>query len=199
MLITAINIHDFRQPEHEINPLILKRWSPRAFNSEPLTDEELLSLFEAAKWAPSAFNSQPWRFIYVKNGTSVWNKLFSTLGEFNQAWVSKAAVLILVITRNNFKHNNKPNFTASLDAGAACENLALEAISRSLFAHAMSGFNYNQARANLNISADYKLEVMIAIGRSGEKENLPEQMQISEVPSVRKKLAEIISEGEFKF
>ncbi|MFA6995030.1 MAG: nitroreductase family protein [Patescibacteria group bacterium] len=199
MLIADINISDSRQPEQKINPLMLKRWSPRAFSGESLTDEEIIPLFEAAKWAPSAFNSQPWRFIYAKNGTSVWNKLFSALGEFNQVWASKASVLILVITQNNFEHNNKPNFTASFDAGAACENLALEAVSRGLFAHAMSGFDYDQARTNLNIPLDYKLEVMIAIGRSGKKENLPEKMQSAEIPSGRKKLIEIISEGEFKF
>lgn len=193
------NISDFRKPEQEINHLILKRWSSRAFSAEGLTTEELLSLFEAAKWAPSAFNSQPWRFIYVKRDTPAWTKLFSALVEFNQAWVSKAAVLVLLITRNNFEHNNTPNPLASFDAGAAWENLALEATSRGLVAHAMSGFDYDQARANLSIPVDYKLEAMMAIGRPGKKEDLSEQLQTSEFPSSRKKLSEIISEGEFRF
>jgi len=197
MLTTDININDFRKPEHEINPLTLKRWSPRALSGEALTDEELKSLFEAAKWAPSAFNGQPWRFIYAKNNTPSWAKLFSALGEFNQVWVKKAAVLILVLSQKNFEYNGQPNPTASFDAGAAWENLALEAVNRGLVAHGMSGFDYDKARANLSIPENYKLEAMVAIGKPGNKEDLPEKMRASEFPSDRKKLAEIISEGEF--
>jgi len=199
MLTTDLNINDFRKPEHTINPLTLKRWSPRALSGEAISDEELFALLEAAKWAPSAFNSQPWRFIYAKNGTPSWIKLFSALGEFNQTWVSKAAALVLVITRQNFEYNDKPNPTASFDAGAAWENLALEAVNRGLVAHAMSGFDYDKARADLNIPAAYKLEAMIAVGHPGERKDLPEPMQAPEFPSDRKKLAELISEGEFKF
>lgn len=197
MLTTDINLNDFRKPEHEINPLILKRWSPRALSGEALREEELLSLLEAAKWAPSAYNGQPWRFIYAKNGTPSWEKLFSALGEFNQAWVSKAAVLVLVISEK--EHNGKLNQTASFDAGAAWENLALEATSRGLVAHGMSGFDYDKARANLNIPETYKLEAMVAIGRPGQKEDLPAALQEREAPSDRQPLSEIISEGEFKF
>jgi len=197
MLTTDINLHDFRKPEHEINPLILKRWSPRALSGEVLSEEELMSLLEAAKWAPSAYNGQPWRFIYGQNGTPAWDKLFSALGEFNQTWVAKAAVLVLVISEK--EHNGKPNQTASFDAGAAWENLALEAVNRGLVAHAMSGFDYDQARTNLNIPDTYKLEAMIAIGRPGQKEELPAALLEREFPSDRKKLTELISAGEFKF
>ena len=47
-----------RQPDHEILPLFLKRWSPRAMTGEPLTEGELNQLLEAARWAPSTYNEQ---------------------------------------------------------------------------------------------------------------------------------------------
>ena len=34
----------------------IRRWSPRSFQVTPLTDEEIQSLFEAARWSPSCFN-----------------------------------------------------------------------------------------------------------------------------------------------
>ncbi len=43
-----------RIPEHDIHPLFIDRWSPRAFTGEPIDDTALLSFFEAARWAPSA-------------------------------------------------------------------------------------------------------------------------------------------------
>jgi len=188
-----------RQSEAEITPLILNRWSPRALSGEKLSDNELLSLFEAAKWAPSCYNNQPWRFIYVKNGTPAWDKMFSVLAKGNQAWTAKAAVLVLVISYSFFEHNNLPNPTASFDCGAAWQSLALEASARGLVAHAMSGFDYEAARANFNIPEIYKVEAMIALGRPGERKDLPEDLRAIEFPSGRKQLNEIISEGEFKF
>jgi nitroreductase len=47
---------------YKINPLILNRWSPRSMTGEVLGDDDMLSLFEAARWAPSSSNNQPWRF-----------------------------------------------------------------------------------------------------------------------------------------
>jgi len=195
----TININKFRQAEEKINPLILGRWSPRALSGEPLTDEELAALFEAAKWAPSCFNDQPWRFIYVKNNTPNWEKMYSLLTESNKIWTSKAAVLVLVISKQIFDYNNQPSRTASFDTGAAWENLALEAATRNLVARAMAGFDYDQAKKTFKVPDDYKVEAMIALGRPGRTEDLPAKMQTTEFPSDRKKQALIVAEGEFKF
>jgi len=51
-----------RQPDHPIDPLFLERWSPRAFDGSVMPQDDLLTVFEAARWAPSAFNTQPWRW-----------------------------------------------------------------------------------------------------------------------------------------
>jgi len=193
------NIKDYRHPEHEITPLILERWSPRALSGEMVSDKELMSLFEAAKWAPSCFNNQSWRFIYAKNNTPVWDRFFSLLTPSNQSWTKRAAFLVLVISKQTFDYNGQLSRTASFDTGAAWENLALEARRRGLVAHAMAGFDYDQAKTDFKIPDDYKVEAMVAIGRPGEISDLDEKQQAGEFPSDRKKLAEIISEGEFKF
>jgi len=39
---------------------------------------------------------------------------------------------------------------------------------------------------------------MIAIGKKGPKDNLPQQLQEREYPNDRKPLAEIVMEGQFK-
>jgi hypothetical protein len=38
---------------------------------------------------------------------------------------------------------------------------------------------------------------MIAVGKPGKKENIPENLQEREMPSQRKKLSEIVMEGNF--
>ena len=58
-----------RKPTYPIDSLLLNRWSPRSMTGEELNDNEIMTLFEAARWAPSSFNNQPWRFIYAKRNT----------------------------------------------------------------------------------------------------------------------------------
>jgi len=50
-------------PDHPIHELFVKRWSPYAFSDQPVPEEDLRSLFEAARWSASSFNEQPWGYI----------------------------------------------------------------------------------------------------------------------------------------
>ncbi len=69
-------IREHRQPEHEVNDIFVNRWSPRAMSGEPLSKEELMPLFEAARWAPSCRNEQPWLFLYALRDTPQWPLFF---------------------------------------------------------------------------------------------------------------------------
>ncbi|HLG25544.1 MAG TPA: nitroreductase family protein [Candidatus Gracilibacteria bacterium] len=183
---------------HAINPLILNRWSPRAMSGEIITEEEMMTLFEAARWAPSSFNHQPWRFIYARRDSEHWHTLFGLMGEFNQSWTKNAGVLLVVISKKTFEHNGKPSVTHRFDTGAAWENLALQAATMGLIAHGMEGFDYDKARTELGVSDDYDVEAMVAIGKPGKKEDLPPGLQEREFPSDRKPLKDIIMEGRFR-
>ncbi len=192
---------EVRRSSYKINPLILNRWSPRSMTSEELKDEEVMSLFEAARWAPSSGNGQPWRFVYAKrNAGEDWNRLFDLLVDFNKSWAKDAAVLIVVVSKKEFEYNGKviPSVTHQFDTGAAWENLALEATSRGLVVHGMAGFDYERARRDLDIPNSYEVLAMIAIGKRGVKENLPPALKEREVPSDRKPLEQIIMNGRFK-
>ena len=46
--------------------LVKKRRSIRRFKPDPIPDEYVDKIIEAARWAPSGANSQPWEFIVVK-------------------------------------------------------------------------------------------------------------------------------------
>ena len=97
-----------------------------------------------------------------------------------------------------YEYNGKPSVTHQLDAGAAWENLALEACFRGIVTHGMEGFDYQRARQELEIPEDYDVMAMIAIGKRGPKENLPPPIRDRESPSDRKPLKEIIMEGKYR-
>jgi nitroreductase len=191
------DLDNHRKPTYSINNLILNRWSPRSMSGEEINDKDLMSLFEAARWAPSSYNNQPWRFIYAKRNSASWEKFFNLLAEGNRVWTKNASVLVVIISRKNFEHNEKPSITHQFDTGAAWENLAIEATSCGLVTHGMQGFDYDKARKELEIPDSFDVMAMIAIGKKAPKENLPSELQKMEFPNNRKPLSEIIMEGKF--
>jgi nitroreductase len=187
-----------RKADYPIDPVFLNRWSPRAMSGESLTDEELMPLFEAARWAPSSYNAQQRRFLYAKRNTQNWNVFFDLLVDANKIWAKNAAVLVVVISRKNFEHNEKPSRTSVFDTGAAWENLALQGCLNGLVVHGMQGFDYEKARSALAVPDNYEVCAMIAIGKKGNKEDLPENLRKAEQPSGRRPLKEIAIEGTFR-
>src|SRR5215831_1418803 len=116
---------DHRKPEFPIEPLFYRRWSPRSMTGEPISDAEMMSLFEAARWAPSTYNEQEWRFLFARRDTPQWQTFVDLLVEANQAWCRNAAMLVVIVAHKVFSRNGKPNPVHLFDVGAAFENIAL--------------------------------------------------------------------------
>ncbi len=192
-----------RAPAHPVVPLFINRWSPRSFSGEPITDDALFSLFEAARWVPSAFNSQPWRFVYAKRQSEAWPKLLSLLVPYNQAWASGGAALVFVVSKATFtppgKSESAVSRSASFDTGAAWASLAFQAFLDGWATRGMGGFDDIAARVALNVPGDHRIEAVVAIGRRGDKTALPERYHAGETPSSRRPIAEAVFEGCFPF
>jgi nitroreductase len=192
-----MEMHLFRRSEYGADDLFLNRWSPRAMSGETLDQQTLLTLFEAARWAPSSNNNQPWRFLFARRETELWPPFVSLLNEGNRLWAVNASALIVVISKTTFDFNEKPARTHSFDAGAAWENLALQGTFLGLVVHGMQGFDYERARALLKIPEKFQVEAMVAIGKPGLKEALPDHLQEREFPSPRKPLVDWVAEGPY--
>ena len=191
-----------REAEHPIDPLFLERWSPRAFDGSEIPDEDLLTIFEAARWAPSAFNSQPWRFLYAKRGDPDWDAFLSGLIPWNQAWAQSASVIIYIISdtlpfTDRATGEPAPSRTHSYDAGAAWGYLALEATQLGYQAHGMSGVEFDEVQRSLGVPDRYRIEAAAVIGRIGDPATLPEKLRAREVPSGRRPIAESLVRGRF--
>ena len=196
-MIRGTDVAEHRRTEYPVDPIFVERWSPRAMSGEALAETELMSLFEAARWAPSSYNAQPWRFVYAHRGTPHWDRFFGLLVQTNQRWAAQAAVLILVASRTHFEFNDKPSRTHSFDAGAAWQSLALQGARMGLVVHGMQGFDYERARTQLNVPEAFAVQAMIAVGKPGDRGQLPAELQQREHPSDRKAISELVFEGGF--
>jgi nitroreductase len=190
-----------RQSAHPIEPLLLERWSPRAFDGTAVDSKDLATIFEAARWAPSAFNVQPWRFIYALRDDADWPRLLGLLIPFNARWVKNAGALIFICsdTLVPTKPDQTPalSYSHSFDAGAAWALMALQATSLGYRAHGMTGLLFDQCRRELEIPERFRVEAAVAIGRQGDKSVLPEALQAREIPSERRPLSELVFQGRF--
>src|SRR5437899_336921 len=129
-------MHKPADVQYDIHEFLKSRWSPRAFDSQPVKPDELWSLFEAARWSPSAGNQQPWSFIVTFKGEPAHDKLVSALTGRNMAWAGQAPVLILTVARLSFE-NGKPYRHAYYDVGQAVGHLTVQASALGLMVHQM--------------------------------------------------------------
>ena len=192
-----INALEHRKADYPIDPLFLRRWSPRAMSGEPISAQEMLTLFEAARWAPSTYNAQEWRFLYARRDTPQWQTFFELLVEGNRAWCDKAAMLVVIAADKLLR--GKPNPVHLFDCGNAFENLALQGTLMGLVVHGMQGFDFDKARTSLAIPDNFAVAAMFAVGKPGDPQQLPEAMRQREVPSNRRPVRESICEGKFSF
>ena len=188
-----------RTPTAPIHEQFLTRWSPRAFRDQPLTDEQVTSLFEASRWAPSCYNEQPWMFVYAKKRNAAdHERVASLLVEPNRVWAEKAPILGIVFARRRFQRNDKPNRWAQFDSGAASLSLTLQANKMGLVTHFMGGIFEDKCYEALGVSQDdFEAMAGFAVGYQGDAADLPAELREREAPSDRRPLTEVAFEGRF--
>ena len=184
------------KPEWPVEELLLQRWSPRAFATDPISDDDLRTIFTAGSWAASSYNEQPWRFVLGRRGDAVWQRIFDALMELNQRWTQAAPVLFASFAKLHFSHNGSPNKVAVHDVGAASAQIALQAAALGLQVHGMAGFDGERLAQSFGLGEDYKPVACWAMGRPGDPESLPEELRKGELaPRQRKPLSQFVFAG----
>jgi nitroreductase len=123
------------------------------------------ALLEAARWAATWGRRQPVRFMVGIRGDETFAMVTELLKPGN-SYAKAASTLILVATDEGEDENTATY--AALDAGAAIAQLTIEAVSRSLIAHPMAGFDTAGARRVFELPDSVRPLAVVAVGRLGE-------------------------------
>ncbi|TGE36400.1 nitroreductase [Desulfosporosinus fructosivorans] len=100
----------------DIKLAMQERRSIRNYKSEPVAEELLQELLEAARLAPSGTNQQPWRFVIVKKQDM---KERIQAAAFNQKFLSQAPILLVCCADlSTYAHNTRKRLQELVDAGA---------------------------------------------------------------------------------
>ena len=148
------------------------RQSDRAFTTQAVSREDLLTCVQAAQLAPSACNSQPWKFVIIDDAVKV-KEIGALISSNNPLGINKfaetAPVLVAVVEEPAVlmakAQGTVPNDRwAKFDLGSATEHFCLQAAELGLGTCIMGAFDSEAINAALDLPKDRNVFIMLAVG-----------------------------------
>ena len=154
----------------EVLEAIRTRRSIRSFRSDPIPDEDMVKILEAARLAPSAGNKQPWTFIYVR-GPGVMRMLRNCSPGF---YGDAAAAVVIGIDKSDERRG-------ILDACFAAENMLLAAHALGLGGCPIVSFNREAVKKIVNASSSWEPILVVSLGHPDKVPDPPSKKALSEI------------------
>jgi len=151
------------------------RRSIRAFKNDPVSDEDIEKILEAARWCQSASNQQPWRFIVIKNRDII--KQLSKFPAYG-GFVKQAPVVIAIVANKG----TAPKWYLH-DTSMVAHQICLMAWSLGLGTCWIGTMDRGKAAEFLGLNAEEYLTTILPIGYP---KTVPP-------PTPRKELQELVS------
>ena len=174
----------------EFYEVIRTRRSVRSYKPDPIPEEVLKRILEAARIAPSGSNRQPWKFILVKD-----EELKKKVAEccHGQMFIAEAPIVIVACGYNI--HYNRGGYMGDLsmlvDVSIAMTHLILAARAEGLGTCWIGAFDNECLKKLLKIPEDVNVVAITPLG-------YPKDPTAFKEPSYRKPLEEIISINYYK-
>ena len=184
----------------EILPVICDRWSPYAFDGQPVSPALIEQCLIAASWAASSYNEQPWYFLVAHSEDDVeFGRMLGCLLDANQGWAKFAGALLLTVSQEAFSRNGTPNRVHQHDLGQAAAHFALQATAQGLAVHQMAGIHIGKIRAEYQIPDGFAPQTAIAVGYAAKQPAAGQEELIGRdsAPRQRKPLAQFVFKGRW--
>jgi len=165
----------------EFYEVINKRRSIRAYKKDPVEDNKLSRILNAARLAPTAANRQPFSLIVVKD-----ERTKQQLKDaYSQEWFFTAPVIVCAcaLSDNAWKRNDGKAYV-DVDVAIAMDHLILAASAEGLGTCWIAAFKPEVVREVLNIPDNMEPLILTPLGYP---ETIPE-------PTFRKPLEEMVRE-----
>ena len=159
----------------EYTELIAKRYSVRAYKPDPVEDEKLQKVLEAARLAPTAANRQPFQLIVVHTE----GRQEELRRIYRREWFTQAPLVICAVgvsSRGWVRSDDKRRYL-DVDTAIVMDHLILEATNQGLGTCWIAAFNAQAARELLNLPDEVEPLVFTPLGypadQPGAKERKP--------------------------
>lgn len=166
--------------------VIKERRSVRGYRPDPIPEEVLLRVLDAARFSPSGKNLQPWKFILVREET-LKQRLVEASG--SQSFIAEAPIVIVACGFPDRCYSRMGNYMKSwpVDVAIAVEHLILQAQEEGLGTCWIGAFEEREIKSILNIPNGVRVLALTPLGYSDE----------NPASRGRKSLEEIVSYDSF--
>jgi nitroreductase len=150
-----------------IMEVIKERRSVRRYRPDPIPEEVLLRVLDAARFSPSGKNLQPWKFILVRE-----NMLKQRLVEASgrQSFIAEAPVVIVACGFPDRCYSRMGNYMKSwpVDVAIAVEHLILQAQEEGLGTCWIGAFEEREVKSILNVPNGVRVLALTPLGYPDE-------------------------------
>lgn len=150
----------------EVMQEILLGTNVRKFIPEPVDDETLDRILEAARLAPSAKNRQPWRFIVIKKESLREKIRDCCYGD--ERLTDAGAVIVCCTTNIDYKMPNG-QLSYPMDIAMAASHLMFQARHEGLGAAIITTYQEPEIRSLLTVPYSMRVVAIVLAGKSEDK------------------------------
>ena len=164
----------------EYSELIAARYSVRAYRPDPVEDEKLQAVLEAARLAPTAANRQPFQLVVMRTAGRE-----AQIGRiYRRPWFVQAPLVIAVCAISSQAWvRESDRFNARLiDAAIVADHLILAAADQGLGTCWIAAFDVNAAREVLCLPEEAEPVIFTPLGYAAAEPG----------PKTRKPLSELV-------
>ena len=158
---------------------ICQRYSVRNYRPDPVSEETLTRILEAARLAPSASNRQEWQFVVVREAAK---RAALCEAANKQAFVEQAPVVIVACAEAVSHVMRCGHHSYVIDVAIALEHIALQATEEGLGTCWIGAFEQEPVKKALGIPAEVQVVQMMALGYPSDETR----------PKTRKTMEEIV-------
>jgi nitroreductase len=147
---------------------ILKRRSVRKYTADPVSDEILGRVLEAARLAPSGKNLQPWKFIVVRSAETRERLARASAG---QAFIAQAPVVVVACADPEACYARMGRYMKSwpVDVACALEHLMLQAAAEGLGTCWIGAFEEQAVKDVLGVPEGIRVLALTPLGHPAEE------------------------------
>lgn len=164
----------------EYSKLIAARYSVRAYRSDPVEEEKLGAVLEAARLAPTAANRQPFQLVVMHTAGRE-----EEIGKiYRKAWFVQAPIVIGVCAISSLAWvRESDRFNARMiDAAIVADHLILAATNLGLGTCWVAAFNVEAARSVMGLPDEAEPVIFTPLGYPADQPG----------PKIRKPLSELV-------
>ncbi len=162
----------------ELLDLIGKRYSVQSFRPDPVEEDKLRKVLEAARLAPTAANRQPFQFIVIRTAGKE-EKLRQIYGkEF--FWKAPILICACTIPSRAWTRSDGKNYS-DVDVAIAVDHMTLAAASLELGTHWIAAFDIGAARDVLGIPEGVEPVVFTPLGYPADRPREKVRKELSDL------------------